>query len=454
LASSAAHISVSTGASVHAPHGRAHQASNKSSQGDNFADMLAATDAAAPEDKARATASSSKEKPAPAEKPETGKAEAADNAAAEPQENQKTPEDGQENVQADTQIANDTAVLDANALTDGLADALIDTNAANDNDAANMIVPQPAQPAPQPVANPALTLAAAQNTTPDEAGADSADAEPAPVAGANLAPAQAAPLDNADSQPAADDGKATGAAQPMSEARTVAAAKAAPGKTAQAEAGNFQNILQDANRQTDAAEPVPATSEASKPVETPPTPAARPSPELNAITLAAPPAQAAQSMAGTDRLAAAAQASTPSLPQAAPDVNQFAVDIAARSLSGAKQFDIRLDPPELGRVDVRLSIDAHGKAEAHLTADQPQTLELLQKDAPALARALRDAGLNVNQDGLNFSLKNQQSHAGSEDNSRGNARAGLGGSNHNKEPRIEEAAATVRRSLGVLDIRV
>jgi hypothetical protein len=60
-------------------------------------------------------------------------------------------------------------------------------------------------------------------------------------------------------------------------------------------------------------------------------------------------------------------------------------------------------------VEVRLSIDAAGKASAHLSADQPQTLDLLQKDASSLTRALRDAGLNVSQDGLNFSLR-QQSH--------------------------------------------
>ncbi len=145
-------------------------------------------------------------------------------------------------------------------------------------------------------------------------------------------------------------------------------------------------MLHEANIQTDAAEPATATIEAFKPVEAPATLAAKPSPELNTITLAAPPAPA-HATTGADRLVTTAQTSAPSLPQATPDVNQFAVDIAARSQSGARQFDIRLDPPELGRVDVRLSIDAHGKAEAHLTADQPQTLELLQKDAPALARA-------------------------------------------------------------------
>jgi flagellar hook-length control protein FliK len=90
-----------------------------------------------------------------------------------------------------------------------------------------------------------------------------------------------------------------------------------------------------------------------------------------------------------------------------PNFGALAVSIAARSLSGAKQFEIRLDPPELGRVDVRLSIDASGKTQAHMTADQPQTLSLLQKDAPTLTQALRDAGLDVSQSGLNFSLRGQ-----------------------------------------------
>ncbi len=102
----------------------------------------------------------------------------------------------------------------------------------------------------------------------------------------------------------------------------------------------------------------------------------------------------------------------------------LAVEIAARSQSGARQFDIRLDPPELGRVEVRLSIDATGKASAHLSADQPQTLDLLQKDAPALTRALRDAGLDVSQNGLNFSLRQQQGDAGA--NGDGQGRGGNG----------------------------
>src|SRR5439155_22629511 len=109
-------------------------------------------------------------------------------------------------------------------------------------------------------------------------------------------------------------------------------------------------------------------------------------------------------------------------PQAAPNLPALAVEIAAKSQSGAKQFDIRLDPPELGRVEVRLSIDATGKASAHLSADQPQTLNLLQKDAPVLTRALREAGLDVSQDGLNFSLRHQS--GGQSGNDSNNSRFG------------------------------
>jgi len=93
-------------------------------------------------------------------------------------------------------------------------------------------------------------------------------------------------------------------------------------------------------------------------------------------------------------------------------MSALAVAIAAKSQSGNKQFDIRLDPPELGRVEVRLSIDSTGKAQASLSADQPRTLDLLKTDAPMLTRALRDAGLNVSQDGLNFSLRGQDRHNG------------------------------------------
>jgi len=141
--------------------------------------------------------------------------------------------------------------------------------------------------------------------------------------------------------------------------------------------------------------------------------------------------------------------------QPAPDLPALAIAISAKSLSGAKQFDIRLDPPELGRVEVRLSIDDTGKASAHLSADRPQTLDLLQKDAPTLTRALRDAGLNVSQNGLNFSLRQQSGDSGA------SANQGRGGNGRSftltATTSMDATAASAAYSApadGRLDIRV
>jgi flagellar hook-length control protein FliK len=95
----------------------------------------------------------------------------------------------------------------------------------------------------------------------------------------------------------------------------------------------------------------------------------------------------------------------------APDQTTFAalgVAIAARSKDGARQFDINMHPADLGKIDVRISVDSSGQAQAHLTAEHPQTLQLLKQDQTTLAQNLRDAGLNLANNGLNFSLKGEQ----------------------------------------------
>jgi len=102
----------------------------------------------------------------------------------------------------------------------------------------------------------------------------------------------------------------------------------------------------------------------------------------------------------------------PASPNAVLDTNALAVSIATKSKDGSRQFDIRLDPAELGRVDVRITVDESGKAQAALSVEKPQTLELLQKDSSHLETALKDAGLDLSQNGLNFSLKGQQQQGG------------------------------------------
>jgi flagellar hook-length control protein FliK len=84
-----------------------------------------------------------------------------------------------------------------------------------------------------------------------------------------------------------------------------------------------------------------------------------------------------------------------------------AVEIAARATVGSNRFEIRLDPPDLGRIDVRLNVDKQGNVTSHLVVERSTTLDMLRRDAPQLERALQDAGLKTGGDGLQFSLRDQ-----------------------------------------------
>jgi len=84
-----------------------------------------------------------------------------------------------------------------------------------------------------------------------------------------------------------------------------------------------------------------------------------------------------------------------------------AIEIAGKALAGKNRFEIRLDPPELGRIEVRLDVDRDGNVTSRLTVDRQDTLDLLRRDAAGLERALQDAGLKTANNGLQFSLRDQ-----------------------------------------------
>jgi chemotaxis protein MotD len=96
-------------------------------------------------------------------------------------------------------------------------------------------------------------------------------------------------------------------------------------------------------------------------------------------------------------------------------VSGLAVEIAANAQIGRSRFDIRLDPPELGRIDVRLDVDQKGQVTSHLIVEKSATLDLLRRDAQQLERALQDAGLKTSDNGLQFSLRDQQQQTGRND---------------------------------------
>jgi len=92
---------------------------------------------------------------------------------------------------------------------------------------------------------------------------------------------------------------------------------------------------------------------------------------------------------------------------AAVPLNGLAVEIAASVQSGKTHFEVRLDPADLGRIDVRIDVDRNGQVTSHLTVEKAETLSMLQQDAPQLQQALSDAGLKTSNGGLQFSLRDQ-----------------------------------------------
>ncbi|MCW5723319.1 MAG: flagellar hook-length control protein FliK, partial [Maricaulaceae bacterium] len=106
-----------------------------------------------------------------------------------------------------------------------------------------------------------------------------------------------------------------------------------------------------------------------------------------------------------ERPASPAAASGARLPQGAPAA--LAAQIASRFHAGARNFEIRLDPPQLGRVDVRMKLGADNRVQAIMTVERADALGELQRAARELERDLADAGLHLEAGGLTFQLSDQ-----------------------------------------------
>ena len=156
-----------------------------------------------------------------------------------------------------------------------------------------------------------------------------------------------------------------------------------------------------------------------------------------------PPAAPAAEQGTTTAVAGAADASLRIDPAVQPRViqagyqtsqqqlnlPQLAFEIVRQVTDGNTRFQIRLDPAELGKIDVRLDIDRSGQVTARLTVEKAETLDLMQRDQRGLERALQQAGLDGQKTNLEFSLK-QNPFAGQGNqgqDGQGQGRGGFGG---------------------------
>lgn len=120
-------------------------------------------------------------------------------------------------------------------------------------------------------------------------------------------------------------------------------------------------------------------------------------PEAAAL-LAATPKQAEAAATTTPAAAARGAAPTPAA-QVAPVIVSM-----ASGQAGNQQLVVQLAPDELGKVEIRIDRTQDGPASVQVTAERPETLQLLQHDAPALQRTLDQAGLAPEGRTLSFHL--------------------------------------------------
>lgn len=148
---------------------------------------------------------------------------------------------------------------------------------------------------------------------------------------------------------------------------------------------------------------------------------------------------------------------TPATPQAAPEprvvvqagLAAVPIELGLKAGQGMSRFDIRLDPAELGRVEVRLEFRKDGEVTARLVVDRVETLALLQRDARTLERAFEQVGLRASDGGISFQLRDQ----GAEQRNARDGEAGQDGASGQRMraeliETVPEAARTVRAWRG------
>ena len=97
--------------------------------------------------------------------------------------------------------------------------------------------------------------------------------------------------------------------------------------------------------------------------------------------------------------APAAASSTPVSASPRPAVASPADQVApvlvsmAHAADGAQRMTLRLEPPDLGHVEIRIDRTADAPAHVNITVERPETLILMLRDQPQLQRALDQAGV-------------------------------------------------------------
>lgn len=91
---------------------------------------------------------------------------------------------------------------------------------------------------------------------------------------------------------------------------------------------------------------------------------------------------------------------------------EMGVEIARRLGIGGDELTVRLNPVEMGRIEVRLSFDDRGALRAFVAAESPAALDMLRRDSADLGRALADAGVRADAGSFRFDSRSGSGEGG------------------------------------------
>lgn len=272
------------------------------------------------------------------------------------------------------------------------------TEAEQDKPSAEAAKPseEPQPPAPSQPILPTLPQAAPSQAAPIVAQPDAAPFEAggaAPSTGEDGSATAVAGVDGR--QPSSTSAPAAAVQTPAPSATTPPHVAASPGPNEPA-----AHAVQG-RRSADTAEKEPTAAAPAIPVDATPFPAIALAPPSAAPASIGP--HPAPSQASPRPSAAAGE---PAPPSAAVQVGPVLASFAASAAQpGAPQhLTIRLDPLDLGRVQVHIERLPDGSARVDLKVEKPDTLLLLLRDQPQLHRALDLAGVPSAERTLQFHL--------------------------------------------------
>lgn len=112
----------------------------------------------------------------------------------------------------------------------------------------------------------------------------------------------------------------------------------------------------------------------------------------------------------------------------------IALQIHRNAQTQVDTFRMQLHPTDLGQLEVRLKFSKDGTMKAHLVADKPETLAMLQKDSAQLQKMLEQSGIQLDGNALSFDLRQQRDQGAQSAYNNNGSRAAAGNADDDIAP--------------------